>query len=78
MTTPTPENATDGIIAAAVALLIVKGKSTDTNEFQIDIEYDTFGKKSQILHYNDHFSSEYNIDESINQATHRMYSKTKI
>jgi hypothetical protein len=78
MTTPMSENATDGIMAAAVVLLIVEGKSTNTNEFQIDIEYDTFGKKSQILHYNDRFSSEYNMDESINQETHRICSKTKI
>ncbi|CAF4921883.1 unnamed protein product [Rotaria socialis] len=55
MTTPPPENTKDGIMAAAVALPIVEGRSIDTNEFQMDIEYGRFGKTSGIVHYNDCF-----------------------
>ena len=52
MAIPTPENTKDIIVAAGV-LPIVEGRSIDTNEFQMDIEWDAFGKKSRILHYHD-------------------------
>ena len=70
MAIPTPENTKDIIVAAGV-LPIVEGRSIDTSEFQMDIEWDTFGKKSRILHYNDCFFSRIHV---INTSILKYYT----